>query len=85
MAGKVKYEMILSDQNLPDGKGTDFLKSLKAESVYDGCPFIMVTTQDEVEFLIEATSFGSDGYIIKPCDENELISAISFAYKKRVN
>ena len=83
LASKSKYSFIFSDWNLPDGKGIDFLKAVRDESVYDDCPFVMVTTMDDIQHILDATSSGSDGYIVKPYNEVDIINAISFAYKKR--
>ncbi|PIP89407.1 MAG: hypothetical protein COW01_04015 [Bdellovibrionales bacterium CG12_big_fil_rev_8_21_14_0_65_38_15] len=80
-----KTHFILSDWNLPDGKGIDFLKKIRADSNYDGIPFIMVTTMDGVDEIIDAAQIGADDYIIKPWEEDEFAKKISSAYQKRVN
>lgn len=79
-----KTNFILSDWNLPDGKGIDFLKKIRADSNYDGVPFIMVTTMDGVDEIIDAAQIGADDYIIKPWEEDEFAKKISSAYQKRV-
>lgn len=80
-----KTNFILADWNLPDGKGIDFLKKIRADSNYDGVPFIMVTTMDGVDEIIDAAQIGADDYIIKPWEEDEFAKKISSAYQKRVN
>ncbi len=79
-----KTHFILSDWNLPDGKGIDFLKKIRADSNYDGIPFIMVTTMDGVDEIIDAAQIGADDYIIKPWEEDEFAKKISSAYQKRL-
>lgn len=78
-----KPQFILSDWNLPDGNGLDFLKQLRSLEVYEDVPFIMVTTMDEIDNILEAIEFGADGYIVKPWIEKDLIEKMAFAYKKK--
>lgn len=90
MAGAVKQittaspQLILSDWNLPDGKGIDFLKFIRASDQFNNVPFIMVTTMDSVDDILDAVAMGADDYIVKPWEEKEFIQKIASAYKKRV-
>lgn len=83
-AVKVKPQVIFSDWNLPDGKGIDFLQAAREENFLNKTPIIMVTTMDDIQNILDATEKGSDGYIVKPYKKEEVASAISFGYKKRL-
>lgn len=78
-----KPDLILSDWNLPDGKGIEFLKDIRSSELFSNTPFVMVTTVDEIDFILEAVEFGVDGYIVKPWNSKEMAEKIAFAYKKR--
>lgn len=80
---KESPDFILSDWNLPDGKGIDFLAHIRANSAYDHIPFLMVTTMDSIEDILDAVEKGADDYMVKPWAEKEFAEKISFAYSKR--
>ena len=76
-------DFILSDWNLPDGKGIDFLKKVRADSKYSTTPFVMVTTMDSIDDILDAVTIGADDYVVKPWEEKEMAEKISSAYAKR--
>lgn len=80
-----RFDFIFLDWNLPDGLGIEFLKVVRNTHQYDQTPVVMVTTMDDIQNILDATESGSDGYIVKTYTEEEVISALSFAYKKRNN
>jgi two-component system chemotaxis response regulator CheY len=82
---KSKPGFILSDWNLPDGKGIDFLRIVRANDAYKDVPFVMVTTMDSIDDILEAVTIGADDYIVKPWEEHELAEKIAFSYAKRMN
>ena len=69
------YGLILLDLNLPDGRGLDFLKSLRARR--DRRPVIITTAQDQVAVRIEGLNAGADDYLVKPFDLDELTARLS--------
>src|SRR6476469_1234571 len=75
--------LILSDWNLPDGVGIDFVKLIRAEKKFDSVPVLMVTTMDDASNMIQALQKGADDYIVKPFYENDVIEKLSFAFEKR--
>lgn len=78
-----KPGLILSDWNLPDGFGLDFLKMIRSERKFDEVPILMVTTEGEVGKILSAVSSGADGYVLKPFYEDDVIGKLSFAFEKR--
>jgi two-component system chemotaxis response regulator CheY len=79
---KNQPQLILSDWNLPDGKGIEFLKMVRGEEQFKKTPFVMITTVDEIENILEAVECGVDGYIVKPWELKEIGEKIAFAYDK---
>lgn len=63
---KSDIDLIISDWNLPDKTGMDFLKALRSSKKYKSIPFIMCTTMDEVDNLINAVNEGANEYLVKP-------------------
>jgi len=69
------YELILLDLGLPDGRGLDLLKSLRAAN--NQVPVIITTAQDQVAVRIEGLNSGADDYLVKPFDLGELSARLS--------
>lgn len=76
-------DFILSDWNLPDGTGIDFLEFVRADSACHHIPFLMVTTMDSIEDILDAVDKGADDYMVKPWADKEFAEKISNAYTKR--
>lgn len=76
-------EFILCDSNLVDGIGTDLLKAVRSKAQLDHLPFLMVSTDSDIDMILEATNDGADGYLVKPWSKKDLIEQIAFAYSKR--
>jgi DNA-binding response OmpR family regulator len=70
-----EYGVILLDLGLPDGRGLDFLKALRARKIVT--PVIITTAQDQITVRIEGLNSGADDYLIKPFDLNELSARLS--------
>ena len=77
-----KIDFIISDWNLPDGSGLDFLKNLRTDPVYKNTPFLMWTTQNEVKNIIDAITAGATEYICKPWTHAELEEKILLSWGK---
>ena len=82
----VTYELILLDLMLPDGRGLDFLKSLRAAR--NSVPVIILTARDQISDRIAGLNAGADDYLVKPFDLTELsarIGAVARRYSGNPN
>ena len=79
---KEEVSFIISDWNLPDGTGFEFLKEVRAESKYDNTPFLMVTTENGIKEVIDAIKEGASNYLIKPWEEVSFIEKLLYAWEK---
>jgi two-component system chemotaxis response regulator CheY len=59
-------EFIVSDWNMPNMTGLEFLKAVRAHPKFKHLPFLMVTAEAEKENIIEAVKNGVSNYIVKP-------------------
>ncbi len=59
-------EFIVSDWNMPNMTGLEFLKAVRADPRFKHLPFLMVTAEAEKENIIEAVKGGVSNYIVKP-------------------
>ena len=60
------FELIISDWNMPNMTGLEFLKMVRADAKFKHVPFLMVTAEAEKENIIEAVKAGVSNYIVKP-------------------
>lgn len=71
--GKGKnIQLILSDWEMPEMSGEEFLKWLRSQEAYQKTPFIMVTSRGDKEHVVAAVKAGVNDYITKPFTPDEL-------------
>jgi two-component system, chemotaxis family, chemotaxis protein CheY len=80
-AGEEPVDLIVSDWNMPNMTGLEFLKAVRADANLKGIAFIMVTSEADKEKIMEAVQAGVNQYIVKPFNAMQLeekIKAIKF-------
>jgi len=80
-AGEEPVDLIVSDWNMPNMTGLEFLKGVRADDKIKGTSFIMVTSEADKEKIMEAVQAGVNQYIVKPFNAMQLeekIKAIKF-------
>lgn len=60
------FDLIISDWNMPNMTGLEFLKEVRADEAKKKIPFIMVTAEGKKENVIAAVHAGVSNYIVKP-------------------
>ncbi|WP_224702310.1 response regulator transcription factor [Devosia aquimaris] len=71
----VAYQLVLLDLNLPDGRGLDLLRGLRAKG--NDVPVIISTAQDQIAVRIEGLNAGADDYLVKPYDLSEMSARLA--------
>jgi two-component system chemotaxis response regulator CheY len=66
MLGRERVQLILSDINMPEMDGLEFLRRLRAEKLAEGVPVVMITTESSEEHVRQAIAAGAQGYLRKP-------------------
>jgi len=77
------FEFILSDWNMPEMNGLDFLKILKQSEAHKNIPFLMITAEAEQGNVITAVKCGVDNYIVKPFSPQILREKVEKILTKR--
>lgn len=77
--------LIISDWNMPNLTGLDFLKRVRADARYAKLPFLLLTAEGEVAQIKEAVQADVDGYILKPFNLDSLSEKMRQAFNKRSN
>ncbi len=63
---KDKIDFIISDWNMPQMTGIEFLRKVRASEEFADLPFLMVTAEAQQENIIEAVQAKVSNYIVKP-------------------
>ena len=79
---KEEIDLIISDWNMPEMTGIEFLRACKSDPKISHIPFIMVTAEAHKESVLEAIKAGVDNYITKPFTSDKLQDAINKATAK---
>ena len=58
--------LVLSDINMPNMDGLEFLTKMRAEPVWNGIPVLMVSTEWTQAKVLEAVERGASGYFRNP-------------------
>ena len=63
-----KYDLLVTDWNMPGMQGIDLLKAVRADGdeSLKNIPVLMVTAEQKKEQIVEAAQAGVNGYIVKP-------------------
>jgi two-component system chemotaxis response regulator CheY len=76
------YGLIISDWNMPNCSGLDFLKKVRSEEKFAKTPFVLVTAEAESHQVAEAIKSGVDQYVVKPFTRDSLKLKLESAHKK---
>ena len=76
-----KFDIIISDMNLPDSFGVDTIKSLLSK--YPGNLLIVLTGLTDEEVGLETVRYGAQDFLVKgKFDGKVLISSVMFAFER---
>ena len=77
LAGTAAVDVIVLDVHLPDIDGFEVCRRLKAEPAARSIPvFFLSATYTDLQARARGRESGAEGYLTKPCDPVELVSAV---------
>lgn len=71
-----KVHLIISDVNMPNMDGIEFLKAVKTLSNYKFTPIIMLTTESAEAKKREGQAAGARAWVVKPFKPDQLLGAV---------
>lgn len=71
-----KIHLIISDVNMPNMDGIDFVKAVKQMPNYRFTPIIMLTTESDESKKREGQAAGAKAWVVKPFKPEQMISAV---------
>jgi two-component system, OmpR family, response regulator RegX3 len=73
LAGRMEFDLVLLDLNLPDGDGRDVCRELRRRS---DVPVVMLTARGTEMDRVVGLELGADDYVVKPFSSAEVIARI---------
>lgn len=67
-------DMIVTDLNMPNMDGIEFIKNVRAKAQYKFVPIVMLTTESQASKKDEGKSAGATGWIVKPFKPDQLLA-----------
>ncbi len=68
--------LIVSDLNMPNMDGIQFLKEVRKIDKYKYLPILILTTESQEQKKMEAKNAGATGWIIKPFVKEKLLAVV---------
>lgn len=59
-------DMVITDWNMPNMSGLDFVRALRQRADGKAVPILMVTTRSIREDIVQAAQAGVNNYVVKP-------------------
>jgi two-component system chemotaxis response regulator CheY len=75
-AGKDKFDMIITDLNMPNLDGIGLIMAARKLPGYSFIPILMLTTESQAQKKDEGRKAGATGWIVKPFNAEQLIAVI---------
>ena len=64
--GSGPVDMIITDWNMPEMSGIEFIRAIRANAAFKDIPVLMVTTNAAKDDIVEALRAGINSYVVKP-------------------
>lgn len=72
-----KIHLIISDVNMPNMNGIEFVKAAKQLPAYKFTPVIMLTTESGESLKQEGQAAGAKAWVVKPFQPAQMLAAVS--------
>ncbi len=69
-------ELIVCDVHMDGMSGFDFLKSIRSEQTFEDIPFVMLTSDEDLETELKVLSNGADAFVAKSDDPRILCAHV---------
>lgn len=71
-----KFDLVLTDQNMPNMDGLSLIRELRARTEYERVPILMLTTESSDEMKQKGRAAGATGWLVKPFDPDRLVAVV---------
>ncbi|RXZ38866.1 response regulator [Oxalobacteraceae bacterium CAVE-383] len=70
------FDLVLTDQNMPNMDGLTLIRSLRGLPSYARVPILMLTTEFSDEMKSKGKGAGANGWLVKPFDPQRLTEVV---------
>jgi len=74
---KEKVDLALVDWNMPDMNGYEFIQEVRKDNAFNDMRMMMVTTETEMNKVVEALEAGANEYIMKPFTKEMIVEKLA--------
>ena len=74
-----KFDLIITDINMPDINGLELIGFVKANQAYKDIPLIIVSTEKTEQDRKRGMALGAAAYIVKPFRKEDLLAMVKKA------
>jgi len=75
-------QFIISDLLMPGMSGLDFLKKIRADEKYKDIPFLILTSDNDSENMMNVIKCGASNILLKPWTADSLTEKIALCWNK---
>ncbi len=75
-AGQGKFDMIITDLNMPNLDGIELITAVRRLPGYAFIPILMLTTESQPEKKDAGRKAGATGWIVKPFNGEQLVAVL---------
>lgn len=72
-AGTQRFDLIITDLNMPRMDGLTMIRELRKSPAQTGVPIIFLTTESEDGLKAQAKAAGATGWLVKPFNAEQLV------------
>ncbi len=76
LAANDRPDLMITDVNMPRMGGLDLVATIRARGPHSDLPILVLSTESSDDKMGRARQAGADGWIVKPFDPVELVSAV---------
>ncbi len=77
-----RFDLILTDLNMPVMNGMEMIKAVRALPNYVGVPIVFLTTESDESMKSQAKAAGATGWLTKPFKPEQLHAVIAKLVRK---
>jgi two-component system chemotaxis response regulator CheY len=75
-ANNLRPDLILTDYNMPDMNGMQFLETVRSNELTKTVPVMFITSESQMDLIMNAVAMGVTEFVVKPFQDEILVAKI---------
>jgi len=71
-----KFDLIITDLNMPEMDGLAMIRELRKKTAYAGVPILFLSTENDTNMKSQAKAAGATGWLTKPFAADQLVRIV---------